>query len=281
MTKDNNYKLEFNFNLTKEEVEMKCAKGQKITEDEYMRFMTLCSSNNLNPFNDVHIIKTDYRTCIMIGKDGYFKMADSNPAYDGMEDGIIVMNPDGTYEQVLGCFIKQGQTLVGGWARAYRKDRKMPKFVSVMLSDYIGSSKSLWGKMPAIMINKVAKCSALRDLFPSTFAGTYDESEVSNMSEQGEIQQEKDSAQHVENPKAPSNKPNYDKELRTIIKKPDGNTMSIQECIESVKTLANAKAVIAYLTKLAEANSEAKQDIITVLAALKKGELKFPNLSDR
>ena len=84
MTKDNNFKLEFNFNLTKEEVEMKCAKGQKITEDEYMRFMTLCSSNNLNPFNDVHIIKTDYRTCIMIGKDGYFKMADSNPAYDGM-----------------------------------------------------------------------------------------------------------------------------------------------------------------------------------------------------
>lgn len=281
MTKDNNYKLEFNFNLTKEEVEMKCAKGQKITEDEYMRFMTLCSSNNLNPFNDVHIIKTDYRTCIMIGKDGYFKMADSNPAYDGMEDGIIVMNPDGTYEQVLGCFIKQGQTLVGGWARAYRKDRKMPKFVSVMLSDYIGSSKSLWGKMPAIMINKVAKCSALRDLFPSTFAGTYDESEVSNMSEQGEIPQEKDSAQHVENTKAPSNKPNYDKELRTIIKKPDGNTMSIQECIESVKTLANAKAVIAYLTKLAEANSEAKQEIITVLAALKKGELKFPNLSDQ
>lgn len=281
MTKDNNYKLEFNFNLTKEEVEMKCAKGQKITEDEYMRFMTLCSSNNLNPFNDVHIIKTDYRTCIMIGKDGYFKMADSNPAYDGMEDGIIVMNPDGTYEQVLGCFIKQGQTLVGGWARAYRKDRKMPKFVSVMLSDYIGSSKSLWGKMPAIMINKVAKCSALRDLFPSTFAGTYDESEVSNMSEQGEIPQEKDSAQHVENPKAPSNKPNYDKELRTIIKKPDGNTMSIQECIESVKTLANAKAVIAYLNKLAETDSEAKQEIITVLAALKKGELKFPNLSDQ
>ena len=57
--------------------------------------------------------------------------------------------------------------------------------------------------------------------------------------------------------------------------------MSIQECIESVKTLANAKAVIAYLTKLAEANSEAKQEIITVLAALKKGELKFPNLSDK
>lgn len=273
MTKENK------FELTKEEVEVKCAKGMKITEEEYTRFAALCSTNNLNPYTDAYIIKTDFKTAIMIGKDGYFKMADSNPAYDGMEDGIIVMNKDGSYEEVPGCFIKEGQTLVGGWARAYRKDRKVPKFAAVMLKDYIGSAKSLWGRMPAIMINKVAKCTALRDLFPQAFAGTYAEGEIDESEFRSSAKDSHPEAEPAKLAEEPVPVNTYEKELNCIILSPKGDQMTVRDSIASVKTLANAKAVMAYLNKYAETNEEARESIATVLDAIQKGEIKFPNLN--
>lgn len=165
--------------LTKEDVQKNCCNGVVITDAEYARFASLCQQNGLNPYaQEAKIIaKEGYATKILIGKDGYFRMADSNPDYDGMEDGVIVKDKEGNIQEMPGCFVPEGAELIGGWAKVYSKKRTYPKYVRVSLSEYNGSEKTLWATKPATMINKVAKCSALRDMFPQMFSGTYDESE--------------------------------------------------------------------------------------------------------
>lgn len=173
--------------LTKAIVEKNCAGGKSITDEDYTRFAALCKQHKLNPFTrEAHIVVVTSpsgvsRASIMIGKDGYFKMADTNPDYDGMEDGVVVQDKDGNIQYLEGCFVPPGSILLAGWAKAYSKRKSHPKKSVCSLTEYKGSDKSLWGTKPATMINKVAKCSALRDLFPQTFNGTYDETEINNI----------------------------------------------------------------------------------------------------
>lgn len=181
--------------LNKEIVEKNCAGGKSITEEAFTQFAALCKQHKLNPFTrEAHIVAVPMsngttRFNIMIGKDGYFKMADSNPNYDGMQDGIVIEDKNGNIQYPEGCFVPPGCKLLAGWAKAYSKERKYPKYAVCSLSEYKGSDKSLWGTKPATMINKVAKCLALRDLFPQTYNGTYDESEINNVSVESEEEQ--------------------------------------------------------------------------------------------
>ena len=73
--------------------------------------------------------------------------------------------------------VYEDEKLVGGWAKAYRKDRSRPFYEEVKLSEY-DTKKSLWATKPATMIRKVALVHALRESFPATFGSLYDESEV-------------------------------------------------------------------------------------------------------
>lgn len=163
--------------ISKDELD---AKYNYISDEEFFLFATLCRDNGLIPYKDVYILKRKNSTkaTIMVGKDGYFKIADSCPAYDGMEDGVVIIDKNGVRKDIEGTCYEPTDTLIGGWARAYRKDRRVPKYSSVLISEYYGHPDSLWGKMPSVMINKVAKCTALRDLFPQSFAGTYAEGEI-------------------------------------------------------------------------------------------------------
>lgn len=175
--------------LNKEIVEKNCAGGKSITDEAFTQFAALCKQHKLNPFTrEAYILVVgENRFNIMVGKDGYFKMADSNPNYDGMQDGIVIEDKNGSIQHLEGCFVPPGCKLLAGWARAYSKERKYPKYAICSMEEYKGSDKSLWGTKPATMINKVAKCLALRDLFPQTYNGTYDESEINNISEQQNV----------------------------------------------------------------------------------------------
>jgi cell division protein FtsN len=69
-----------------------------------------------------------------------------------------------------------GETLVGGWAEVFRKDREIPTRMEVSMFEYEGKKynwktksyevSSMWKKKPATMISKVAKVQALREAFP-------------------------------------------------------------------------------------------------------------------
>ena len=76
-----------------------------------------------------------------------------------------------------GSIIYAGETLLGGWAKTYRKDRSRPFYEEVSFSEY-DTKKSLWVTKPATMIRKVALVHTLREAFPATFGGLIDESEV-------------------------------------------------------------------------------------------------------
>lgn len=147
-------------------------------------FLETCKQYHLNPFTkEAYLIHYDNKngdtaSTIVLGKTCYMKMAEAHPQYDGFEAGVIVMDEAaGELIHREGSIVYQGETLVGGWAKTYRKDRSRPFYEEVNFSEY-DTKKSLWATKPATMIRKVALVHTLREAFPATFGGLIDESEV-------------------------------------------------------------------------------------------------------
>lgn len=147
-------------------------------------FLETCKQYHLNPFTkEAYLIHYDNKngdtaSTIVLGKTCYMKMAEAHPQYDGFEAGVIVMDEAaGELIHREGSIVYQGETLVGGWAKTYRKDRSRPFYEEVNFSEY-DTKKSLWVTKPATMIRKVALVHTLREAFPATFGSLIDESEV-------------------------------------------------------------------------------------------------------
>lgn len=147
-------------------------------------FLETCKQYHLNPFTkEAYLIHYDNKngdtaSTIVLGKTCYMKMAEAHPQYDGFEAGLILQDDvAGEIYHREGSIIYKGETLLGGWAKTYRKDRSRPFYEEVSFSEY-DTKKSLWVTKPATMIRKVALVHTLREAFPATFGGLIDESEV-------------------------------------------------------------------------------------------------------
>lgn len=164
----------------------------KATDAECKIFLETCKQYHLNPFTkEAYLIHYDNKnddtaSTIVLGKNCYMQMAERNPNFDGFEAGVIVLTADGQLLNREGSIVYDGdgsealiggETLIGGWAKVYRKDRTRASYEEVKLSEY-DTGKSLWNGKKATMIRKVALVHALREAFPSTFGALYDESEV-------------------------------------------------------------------------------------------------------
>lgn len=157
---------------------------QKATDAECKIFLETCKQYRLNPFTKeaclIHYDNNseDTPSTIVLGKNCYMQMAERHPAFDGFEAGIIVLDTEaGQLDHREGSIVYEGEELLGGWAKVYRKDRTRPSYEEVKLAEY-DTGKSLWNGKKATMIRKVALVHALREAFPSTFGALYDESEV-------------------------------------------------------------------------------------------------------
>ena len=113
------------------------------------------------------------------------KRAVRNPNYDGKENGIIVQNKEtGEIIERKGTFyIKDQETLVGGWAKVYRKDWEHPTYSSVSFDEVAqrtkdGNLNSNWGGKGATMVEKVAMVRALRETFVEDLGGMYEAEEM-------------------------------------------------------------------------------------------------------
>ena len=156
----------------------------KATEAECKIFLETCRAYRLNPFTkEAHLIHYDNKnddaaSTIVLGKNCYLKLAEQHPQYDGFEAGLILCDTKTgeTYSRE-GSLLYEGETLLGGWAKVYRKDRSRPSYDEVRLAEY-NTGKSLWASKPATMIRKVALVHALREAFPSIYGAVYDESEL-------------------------------------------------------------------------------------------------------
>lgn len=157
----------------------------KITLGEFKLFTELCKVRKLNPFlKEAYIIKYGGSPAtIVVGKDVIIKRAVLHPQYDGKESGIIVMDDAGEITERNGCFSAPDETIIGGWARVFRKDREHPEYMSVSLQEVANRKKSgefnsNWQNQTATMVEKVAKVRALREAFVDELQGLYDMDEI-------------------------------------------------------------------------------------------------------
>ncbi|WP_203265675.1 phage recombination protein Bet [Streptococcus uberis] len=150
----------------------------KASEEELAYFIATCKERNLNPFTkEVYFIKYGTNPAqIVVSKDAFMKRAEQNQNFDGFEAGVVIIN-DGELKHITGTILPPNATLVGGWAKVYRKDRKFPIEADADFKAY-NTGKSMWAKMPALMIRKVALVSAMREAFSENVGGLYTTDEM-------------------------------------------------------------------------------------------------------
>ena len=163
-------------NLSFNIVRLYLTRGQgKVTDAEVIMFISLCKSNGLNPFNgDCYLIKYDDRTpaSMVTARDAFMRRAEGASAvYEGFESGVIVVRGDAVLD-LQGSFFLPSDQLVGGWAKVYRADRKVPTVQRVRLVEY-NTGKSNWAAKPGTMIQKVAEAQAFRRAFSMNLNGMY------------------------------------------------------------------------------------------------------------
>jgi len=161
---------------------MLCRGNADFTDEQINQFMLMCRANQLNPFlNEAYLV--GYKNSagssdvsMIVSKEALMKRAEACDKFDGILAGVIVRHKDGTLEDVEGNFYDDSDTLMGGWARVYRSDRKYPIVSRVRLSEY-DKGRSTWKSMTATMISKVAKVQALREAFPAQLGAMYTKEE--------------------------------------------------------------------------------------------------------
>lgn len=159
--------------------------ASKVTHQEVQMFIQLCRYQRLNPFlREAYLIKFGQEPAtIVTGKEVFTKRAAAAKNCAGWEAGVIVQNSKGGVDHRDGTFLLPGDTLVGGWAKVFRKDWSVPASVTVSLEEYMrmkkdGTPMANWKSMPATMIRKVALVQALREAFPEDFEGLYSPEEM-------------------------------------------------------------------------------------------------------
>lgn len=159
--------------------------GVPVTLPEFKMFTELCKARKLNPFlKEAYIIKFGNQPAtIVVGKDAILKRAINNKDFNGREQGIIVQKDDDSIEYRKGTFRLQGEKLVGGWAKVYRKGWEHPTEITVSFDEVAqrkrdGSLNSNWGTKGATMVEKVALVRALRETFTEDLGGMIDKDEA-------------------------------------------------------------------------------------------------------
>ena len=161
------------------------AGNQPASDRDIYAFMAKCQARHLNPLaGDAYM--TTYRnkdgsvtSNVIVSKDYFVRTAAQQPGFDGLRAGVVVHNKrtgELTYRE--GCIVgKETETLVGGWAEVYTKNRTHPSRAEVSLEEY-NQHRSLWNTKPATMIRKVALVQALREAYPGAYGGIYDSDEM-------------------------------------------------------------------------------------------------------
>jgi len=85
--------------------------------------------------------------------------------------------------EIEGSFTLPTDTLMGGWCKVYRKDRKFPAVARVSFQEF-NRGQSTWKGMPGTMIRKVAEAQAFREAFPISLGGMYTVDEQAEYQEQ-------------------------------------------------------------------------------------------------
>lgn len=176
-----------------------------LTDPEYELFCETCRHTGLNPVTkEIWAIKAGGRLQIMAGINGFLKIANSHPQFDGMETEVAT---------------DQEGRIVSATAKVYRKDRKYPSVGVALLAEFKGNTP-IWSKMPSVMLLKVAKSHAIREAFSLELAGLYTPEEMPDEYAQPKLGQAKsirpEKLLEFEEPSLPGGKVNQPEKLLDI-----------------------------------------------------------------
>ena len=183
-------KIRLTASMVRQFIAVPTKSGALPSERDCIRFIMLCRGKRANPFEgDCFLIGYDSQSgptfSLVCGLELFLKRACAEESYDGSESGVIVLDKEGKLTEREGTLLLEDEKLAGGWAKVYRKDRKLPVHKTVKFSTY-DTGRSRWQKDPAGMIAKVAQSQGLREAFPLALGGLYTQEEMSRVAETGD-----------------------------------------------------------------------------------------------
>ena len=159
--------------------------GDLPDDRECIRFLMLCRSRRLNPFESECFLlgyrnstTGDVDWSLITAHVAFLKRAYLSPDFDGMDSGTIVTDSAGKLIEREGDFLYPGDKLLGGWATVFSKKLSHPIKRRVALETF-RKNYGRWLVDPAGLIVKCAESDALRSAFPAMLGALYTEVEQS------------------------------------------------------------------------------------------------------
>lgn len=145
---------------------------------ELQMFLHLAKKYDLDPFaREIWCVNMAGSVKIMTARDGYLKIANSNPHFKGLESDVVYENDNFTkqndYIKHSYQAVNRGQ-IIGAYAIVFRDDRIRPSYFFAPMKDY-DKKKNCWLQYPHAMIVKVAESMALKRAFPISGLCTVEE----------------------------------------------------------------------------------------------------------
>lgn len=179
--------------LSQEKIDhIKKTVAQNADPDEFKTFMYLCQAYNLDPLKkEIYFLKYGGKSTILTSRDGYLKIANTNPNFDGIESDVVYQGDTLTKRDDGSLHISYGQDhlnfnkskLSGAFCTVFRKDRAKSTTVFVSIKDYYKKDALVWQQYTNAMILKVAEAMALKRAFAISGLVTKEEIEDKKDSE--------------------------------------------------------------------------------------------------
>lgn len=161
------------------------------TDDELSMFLHIARQSGLDPLRrQIHFLKMQGRVVTIADVNGLQARAAREADYEGILHAPVYEKDDFLLDNVTGQVVRHttnplgaNGALIGAWAIVKR--RGMQPFVSVVrFREYDASSRNpIWKSMPAMMIDKCAKSTALRLAYPEQLGSIYEPAELDNADE--------------------------------------------------------------------------------------------------